>query len=310
MAPEKVRRLGRGLDALISPGVAGVKSENRFPGTGLAEAEGFRRVAVAQVVTNPMQPRKAFDEDELAELRASIAANGLLQPLLVRPRGSQFELVAGERRLRAVQGLGWQDVPVQVRELSDQDVLTLALIENLQRSDLNPIEEAEGYQDLISRFSLTQQQVADAVGRDRSTVANTLRLLALPESVRKKVRSGELSLGHARTLLGLTSSADMESLAQAIVAEGMTVREVERRVREVGTKSARRHRKRRGDGRSSAERPSELRLIEEQLRRRFQTDVVVFAASNGRGEVRLSFYSPDDLERLLDLLLGPGREVA
>jgi ParB family chromosome partitioning protein len=311
MAAEKARRLGRGLDALISSGATGSRNEIRFPGTVSAEPDGFRRVAVSQIVANPLQPRKAFDEAELAELRASIAANGLLQPLLVRPRGTHFELVAGERRLRAIQGLGWQEVPVQVRELDDQEVLTLALIENLQRSDLDPIEEAEGYQDLISRFSLTQQQVADAVGRDRSTIANTLRLLALPETVRGMVRSGELSLGHARTLLGLTTPADMESLARAVVAEGLTVREVERRVREAGAKTTRRQRKGRSDDvPPPAMRPPELRLMEEQLRKRFQTDVAVSASSNGRGEVRLSFYSPDDLERLLDILLGPNREVA
>lgn len=310
MATDRVRRLGRGLDALISSASTGTRNEIRFPVEAPAEVDGFRRVPVSHVAANPLQPRKAFDEAELAELQASIAANGLLQPLLVRPRGSTYELVAGERRLRAIQGLGWKDVPVQVRDLDDQDVLTLALIENLQRSDLDPIEEAEGYQDLVSRFSLTQQQVADAVGRDRSTVANTLRLLALPESVRGMVRSGELSLGHARTLLGLTAPADMEALARTVVAEGLTVREVERRVRDAGAGSSRRGRKVRATGApSAASHPPEIRLIEEQLRRRFQTDATVSVTGNGKGEVRLAFYSPDDLERLLDGLLGPDREV-
>lgn len=311
MATDKARRLGRGLDALISSAAPATRNEIRFPVETSAESDGFRRVPVSQVVANPLQPRKEFDEDELAELRASIAANGLLQPLLVRPRGSTYELVAGERRLRAIQKLGWKEVPVQVRELDDQAVLTLALIENLQRSDLDPIEEAEGYQDLVSRFSLTQQQVADAVGRDRSTVANTLRLLALPESVRAMVRSRELSLGHARTLLGLPAPADMEALARAVAAEGLTVREVERRVRAASTTALRRARTtRKSETPSPATRPPELRLIEEQLRRRFQTDAAVSATGAGKGEVRLAFYSPDDLERLLDVLLGPGREVS
>lgn len=302
--------MGRGLDALISSASPTPRNELRFPVDAPTETDGFRKVPVSHIAANPLQPRKAFDEDELAELRASIEANGLLQPLLVRPHGSTYELVAGERRLRAIQGLGWKEVPVQVRELDDQDVLTLALIENLQRSDLDPIEEAEGYQDLISRFSLTQQQVADAVGRDRSTVANTLRLLALPESVRAMLRSGTLSLGHARTLLGLATPTEMEALARIVVAEGLTVREVERRVREAGSKgSGRSRRTRTAETTSSATRPAELRLIEEQLRRRFQTDAAVSATGNGKGEVRLAFYSPDDLERLLDVLLGPDREV-
>lgn len=309
MPTDKVRRLGRGLDALISSAAPAPRTEIRFPLAGSAIADGYRRVPVASIVPNPLQPRKVFDEAELGELRASIEANGLLQPLLVRQKGATYELVAGERRFRAIQGLGWHDVPAQVRELDDQDVLTLALIENLQRSDLDPIEEAEGYQDLLTRFSLTQQQVADAVGRDRSTVANTLRLLALPESVRGMVRSGDLSLGHARTLLGLSVATEMIALAKAVIAEGLTVREVERRVRETGASRTRNQRQARTvDARSDA-RPVELRHIEEQLRRRFQTDVTVAAAPGGRGDVRLSFYSADDLERLLDLLLGADREV-
>ena len=309
MATERVRRLGRGLDALLSPTAPPVRQDLRFPTSGQgAPAEGFSRVPVASIVPNPLQPRKVFDETELAELRASIEANGLLQPILVRPRGTGYELVAGERRFRAVQALNWIDVPAQVRELNDQDVLTLALIENLQRSDLDPIEEAEGYQELISRFSLTQQQVADAVGRERPTVANTLRLLALPDAVRMMVRSGDLSLGHARTLLGLSDVAQMITLARAVVTEGLTVREVERRVRSVTPVGKTRHRARKPAQQGAA--PVEVRHIEEQLRRRFQTDVGVSVIATGRGQVHLSFYSADDLERLLDLLLGPGREVA
>lgn len=306
MSGDKIRRLGRGLDALLAPTAPG-SNELRFPArSDGAPATGFRTLPLASITPNPLQPRKAFSETELAELRASIASSGLLQPILVRPRGSGFELVAGERRFRAVQSLGWKEVPAQVRELDDQAVLTLALIENLQRADLNPIEEAEGYQELVAKFSLTQQQVADAVGRDRSTVANTLRLLALPTSVRELLRNGQLTLGHAKALLGLSDPARMLALANAAVEEGLTVREVERRVREAVP--ARAKPRARGE-KGTPSRPAEARTIEESLRRKFQTDVAVSVLAGGKGEVRLSFYSADDLERLLDLLLGPGREV-
>lgn len=305
MPPDKARRLGRGLDALLAPSSTS-RADLRFPKAGDHVAvEGFRVVPVGAVIPNPLQPRRDFDEAELSELRSSIEANGLLQPLLVRPSGSAFELVAGERRLRAIQSLGWRDVPVHVRELDDQAVLTLALIENLQRSDLNPIEEAEGYQALSTRFSLTQQQIADAVGRDRSTVANMLRLLALPEAVLALVRSGELSLGHARALLGLNDTQQMVELAREIGTEGLTVRDVERRVRESGKTKVRAKAVRPS---ASIGRPPEAREIEEKLRRKFQTDVSVTVSATGRGDVRFSFYSPDDLERMLDLFLGPARE--
>jgi ParB family chromosome partitioning protein len=305
MSNEKVKRLGRGLDALLAPG-AGTTTDLRFPSKQEpVEPAPFRTISVSAIVPNPLQPRKDFDEAELAELRSSIRASGLLQPLLVRPRGTGFELVAGERRLRAVQSLGWREVPAHVREMDDQTILTLALIENLQRSDLNPIEEAEGYQELIDRFTLTQQQVADAVGRERSTVANMLRLLALPDSVRKMVRAGELSLGHARALLGFSDSKAMVALAGEVVAAGLTVREVERRVRKSGESQSARRKPKLAVVTSQ---PPEARVIEEQLRRKFQTDAHVTTSGAGKGEVRLSFYSVDDLERLLDLMLGPSRE--
>lgn len=307
MSTEKVKRLGRGLDALLSATTGGA-ADLRFPAArpDQVESPGFRTIPVSAVIPNPLQPRKDFDEVELSELRSSIRANGLLQPLLVRPRGSGFELVAGERRLRAVQSLGWREVPAHVREMDDQTVLTLALIENLQRSDLNPIEEAEGYQELVDRFALTQQQVADAVGRERSTVANMLRLLALPDSVRAMVRGGDLSLGHARALLGLADAKQMFSLATDVVSSGLTVREVERRVREAANSIPGRRKPKLA---VVSAQPAEARAIEEQLRRRFQTDAQVVTSGAGKGEVRLSFYSVDDLERLLDLLLGPSRET-
>jgi ParB family chromosome partitioning protein len=251
-----------------------------------------------------MQPRKEFREEDLADLEASIRVNGLLQPVTVRssPSGSGYELIAGERRFRAAQRLGWAEIPAIVREIGDRELLTLALVENLQRTDLNPIEEAEGYQQLMSAFSLTQQATADIVGKDRSTVANMLRLLGLPASVRRQVREGAISLGHARALLSLGDDIRIADLAKLVAAEGLSVREVERRVREAtGAQS------RTGTGtaaKTGETRPAEARLIEDQLRRRFQTDVKLALSGKAQGEIRLSFYSNDDLSRLLDLLLG------
>jgi ParB family chromosome partitioning protein len=270
----------------------------------------LRSIPIAQIRPNPLQPRKEFSATELRDLESSIRANGLLQPVTVRAdsSGLEFFLIAGERRFRAVQQLGWREIPAIVREESEVDekaLLTLALVENLQRTDLNPIEEGEGYQQLISQFSLSQQEVADVVGKDRSTVANTLRLLALPSQVRRMVREGELTVGHARALLSLGDDHRIIELAKTIVAEGLNVREVERRVREAGTKRA----VARGEApRAELKRPPEVARIEEELRRRLQTDAKVHLNSKNAGELRIPFYSADDLERLLDLVLGTSRE--
>lgn len=294
-------RLGRGLEALLSSRpTARIDPTTR----SAVDREGLHRIPVAQVRPNPMQPRKEFREEDLADLEASIRVNGLLQPVTVRPSpsGSGYELIAGERRFRAAQRLGWAEIPAIVREIGDRELLTLSLVENLQRTDLNPIEEAEGYQQLMSTFSLTQQATADIVGKDRSTVANMLRLLALPASVRRQVREGAISLGHARALLSLGDDIRIADLAKLVVTDGLSVREVERRVRETtGARS--------GAGKGTAAkpdetRPAEARLIEDQLRRRFQTDVKLALSGKAQGEIRLAFYNNDDLSRLLDLLLG------
>jgi len=307
MSTEKPRRLGRGLEALLAGRpVAGEPRRGRdeMPRSAL------RSIPIAQIRPNPLQPRKEFSATELRDLESSIRANGLLQPVTVRAdsSGLEFFLIAGERRFRAVQQLGWREIPAIVREESEVDekaLLTLALVENLQRTDLNPIEEGEGYQQLISQFSLSQQEVADVVGKDRSTVANTLRLLALPSQVRRMVREGELTVGHARALLSLGDDHRIIELAKTIVAEGLNVREVERRVREAGTKRA----VARGEApRAELKRPPEVARIEEELRRRLQTDAKVHLNSKNAGELRIPFYSADDLERLLDLVLGTSRE--
>jgi ParB family chromosome partitioning protein len=234
----------------------------------------------------------------------------LLQPVTVRVAGAGYELIAGERRFRAVTRIGWTEIPAIVRgaaETNDKAALTLALVENLQRADLNPIEEGEGYQQLISQFALTQQEVADVVGKDRSTVANTLRLLALPAAVRRMVREGDLTIGHARALLSLGDDHRMVELAKAIIAEGLNVREVERRVREAGT--ARAAKKGGVSPKAGTVRPPEVARIEEELRKQLQTAVKINLSAKEKGEIRISFYSADDLERVLDIVLGANREA-
>src|SRR5437867_7768069 len=284
------RRLGRGLEALLGP----TREE--------AEREGsLVELAIADIRPNPYQPRRDVDPAALEELQASIRKAGLLQPIVVRPvpgGNGGFELIAGERRLRACQALGWERIPAVKREVDDRTVLTLALIENLQRDDLSPVDEARGYERLIQEFNLTQQDVAAAVGRDRSTVANALRLLRLPDAVLTMLHEGHLTVGHARALLALEDSRLVTNLAREAVAQGWSVREVEDRVRG-GRAPERRPRLKRG----LAPAP-EVRRVEDALRRRLGTDVRVSLRAKGKGQLHISFYSNDDLARLLELILG------
>ena len=283
------RRLGRGLEALLGP----TREE--------AEREGsLVELPVSEIHPNPYQPRRDVDPVALEELKSSIRQAGLLQPVVVRPlpNGGGFELIAGERRLRACQALGWERIPAVKREVDDRTVLTLALIENLQRDDLSPVDEARGYERLIQEFNLTQQDVAAAVGRDRSTVANALRLLRLPEAVLGMIHDGHLSVGHARALLALEDLRLVTNLAREAVAQGWSVREVEDRVRG-GRAPERRPRLKRG----MAPAP-EVRRVEDALRRRLGTDVRVSLRAKGKGQLHISFYSNDDLARLLELMLG------
>ncbi len=311
---EPGRRLGRGLDALlgarkVAPAAAGTDTE-QTPAPNDPDAGSLRRIPLGQIRPNPFQPRQEFRPEQLADLEASLKVNGLLQPITVRPAssGSGFELIAGERRYRAATRLGWTEIPALIKTVDDRDALSLALVENLQRADLDPIEEAEGYQRLQQEFSATQQQVADAVGKDRSTVANALRLLQLPASVRRLLQEGQLSTGHARALLGLTSERAMADLARETAAAGLSVREVERRVKSARPASA-------GAGgakpapaattgapAASSAAAAETRRIEELLRRRLQTQVQIAASGRDRGELRIAFTSNDDLERLLELM--------
>ena len=290
MNPPRKDRLGRGLGALLGD----------YSTTAAdAPAGDVNAVALSSIVPNPLQPRREFSEAEIQELTSSISENGLLQPLLVRPAGpGRYELVAGERRLRSIQRLGWTEVPVVVREVEDEALLVLALVENLQREELNPLEEAEGYRTLADRFGLTQEEISKAVGKDRSTVANLLRLLKLPPSLRRLLAAGELSMGHARALLSVEDPVRASNLASRAVKEGWSVREMERHARGPSTGHA-----------SPATPPRStrdpvVRALEETLRERLATRVKIRAGKKGTGTIEVPFHGTEDFERLFVLLAG------
>jgi len=295
VAAEKTpRRLGRGLEALLGTG------------GGLASSDdgALKSIPIAQVGRNPFQPRTEFNPDELQELEESLKASGLLQPITVRRRPGRdgFELIAGERRLRAATKLGWKEIPAIIKDIDDRTILTLALVENLQRADLNPIEEGEGYHRLSHEFGLTQQQIAETVGKDRTTIANMLRVLQLPPSVRKLLQDGKLTMGHAKVLLGLDDQGKIVGLANEIVRDGLTVRELEQRLRQLAVGQVT---KKAGRPRSADRLSPEAKRIQERLRRFLQTDVTLSLGRNNRGTLTIHFYSTDDLERLLDLMHVP-----
>lgn len=286
------RRLGRGLEALLGPTTT--TSEARRDGALID-------IPLAAVRPNPYQPRRVFDEALLEELAKSLASSGLLQPIVVRPAAADgtYELIAGERRSRAAERLGWSTIGAIVRDVDDRTLLTFALVENLQRDELSPIDEALAYQRLVDEFEATHGDVAELVGRSRSAIANALRLLRLPDGVQDLVHRGELSMGHARALLALDDPKMVASLAERAVGEGLSVREVESLAR--GDRPP--TRRPRG-GRREARKPDpEVRRVEDALRRHLKTDV--FVATRGKGgRITVNFYSNDDLARVLELILG------
>lgn len=289
-------RLGRGLGALL--GEYHVEE-------GAAEAGQLRMLPVSAIAPNPFQPRREFSEEELADLTASIRENGLLQPIVVRPAPGRaggvvrWELVAGERRWRAIMRLGWREVPATVRDVDDRTLLVLALVENLQRAELSPLEEAEGFRRLGEEFSLTQQQIAEVVGRDRSTVANAMRLLQLPPSVRAFLTDGQLTAGHARALLGLASEREMAELAREAVQQGLSVREVEARVQRGRGRPA----VQRSAGRPAGnERDPNARALEEELQRVLGSEVRIRTGRGQRGTIEIPYLGPEDFERLFELI--------
>jgi ParB family chromosome partitioning protein len=278
------RALGRGLSALIPQ--AAVPIEGELPGTS-----GVLRLPIERVTRDPGQPRKTFDEAKLRELADSIQAQGLIQPVLVRRLGTDFRLIAGERRWRAAQLAGLHEIPAIVRDVSEAEAFELALVENLQRTDLNPLEEAEGYRRLVDEFGLTQERVGERVGKDRASVANALRLLQLPDPVKALLASGALGMGHARALLGVSGGAGLVGLADRVAREGLSVRETERLVRA--------HRA--APSRKPAPVNVAARAVVEDLQRRLGTKVRL-ADRGGKGTLEIDFFSYEDLERILALL--------
>lgn len=267
----KARGLGRGLDALL-PKAQG----------------GIQQVSVDRLAPSPNQPRKRMDEAAIAELASSIAQKGMLQPILVRPRGDGFEIIAGERRFRAARQAGLSSVPVVVRDLDDRETLEVAIVENLQREDLNPVEEARAFKQLLD-FGLSQEKVGEAVGRSRSAVSNSLRLLTLPEPALAALEAGEISAGHARAVLA-QSEADRSWALERIVARGLSVREAE---------ALRRPTRERKSG-AAREQAGRYARLEEDVSRHAGTRVRI--RGDKRGRIELHFHSEDELTRLLEML--------
>ena len=275
------KALGRGLQSLIPVGNA----------VGREEIE---EVPLPLVSPNPFQPRRAFDEAELAELANSVKAKGVLQPILVRRLGDGgYELIAGERRWRAAKLAGLKRIPAIVRPATDAEAMEMALIENLQRKDLNPMEAARAYQRLMKEFGLTQEAVSRQLGKERSSIANTVRLLSLQPEVQTWVESDQLSLGHAKVLLAVSDPDQQSRLGRRAVTERLSVRDLERLVRPS-------HRPSRSGQARKGHRPSE---IEERMTRRLSTKVRLIAGKTG-GKIVIDYYSPADLERVIDLILG------
>jgi ParB family transcriptional regulator, chromosome partitioning protein len=283
-------RLGRGLGALLG----------EYASDSTDAGVHTRLLPIASIVPNPFQPRREFADEELDELAASIGANGLLQPIVVRPARdggvARWELIAGERRWRASMRLGWQEIPATVRDVDDRTMLVLAIVENVQRAALSPLEEAEAFRRLGEDFALSQQDIAALVGRDRSTVANALRLLQLPASVRQLLAEGRLTAGHARALLGLGNDRAMADVAREAVERGWSVREVEARVQQA------RPRGRKRSEPHKPTRPPAERALEEELQRVLATAVRIRRTRGMKGRIEISFFGAEDFERVFELI--------
>ena len=287
MSTRKV--LGRGLEALI-PGAASI--EQPQPGERVLD------VSTDEVEANPYQPRKRFDDERLKELADSIRTDGVLQPVVVRRKGPKYELILGERRLQAARLAGVPTIPVVVREVRDADALRLAIVENIQRENLNAIEEAQAFRRLISEFGLSHADVAGMVSKDRSSVANTLRLLNLPSDVQRMVEDGTLTGGHARALLSLATQKEQTALARRIAEQNLSVRQVEAEVgltRVKKSTAARRHK----------EKPAYLADLEKAFAQHLGTRVSIEEKRGGKGRLQIEFYSFDDFERLAGLMHIP-----
>jgi ParB family transcriptional regulator, chromosome partitioning protein len=284
----KSKRLGKGLEALI-PQVT-PEEESRW-------GDSLNQISVSEVKANPQQPRMTFDRHKLDELKQSISENGLIQPITVRKTDDQFELISGERRLRAVQELGIEKMPAYIMEVgSDEKLLELSLIENIQRDDLNAIEVAAAYEKLQHEYKLTQEEVARKVGKDRATVANFVRLLKLPEVIQESIKKDELTMGHARAIMGLSSRGEQIQLWRKIIKNGWSVRKVEEAVRGESDKK---------DSGKTPKKPSKNAVIssmEDRIRTVLGSRIQIQPSGNG-GKIEIFYFSEEDLDRLYELLL-------
>lgn len=287
-------RLGRGLDALLG-------------GSDVAVMDGpvpASEVAIEQIQQNPYQPRKHFDADNLASLSASIREHGILQPLVVRTVNGQFQLIAGERRLRAAQEVGLRTVPVRVVDFNDQQVVEAALVENIQRADLNPIEKAQGFKEYLDRFQLSHDQLAQRLGLARSTITNLVNLLEMAPEVIEGIRLGQISEAHAKLLKGIKSREKQVAMFKQIVAMGLSVKAAEAMIRDAkdgGTSSSKSGGSSR-DGGAGGEKTAHVKSLEDELRQRLAVPVEIRVTGKDQGQVVLSFGSNDDFERVIEQL--------
>ncbi len=275
--------LGKGLDALI-------------PSLSVGENDNVVNVPLNRLRANPYQPRHSFDEEGLRELAESIRQHGVIQPIIVRSVLKGYEIIAGERRTRASALAGRTDIPAVVREFTDQQVMEIALIENVQRENLNAMEIAVAYQSLMDEFKMTQEELSVKVGKSRSHIANFLRLLTLPEEVKDFVSRGTLSMGHAKAIVGLKNPSIQIELAEQAIREGWSVRDLEEAVQEAGNKAKNKAKNK------LKRRDPYIENVEESLREHFKTTVKIKPGSQEKGKIELSYYNQQDLQRLLDLL--------
>jgi ParB family chromosome partitioning protein len=296
---KQTRGLGKGLDALIpqtgkslqkSPNAAGISEVK-------AEGEAIQKVRITKVEPNREQPRKNFDEDALQELSESIKEHGVISPILVQDKKDHYEIIAGERRWRAAKLAGLKEVPVIVKHYTDQEILEISLIENIQRENLNPIEEAYAYKKLLTEFNLKQDEVAERVSKSRTAVTNSMRLLKLCDKVQQMVIEGMLSTGHARTLIGIEDPEQQYQLAMKIFDEKLSVRDAEKLIKNINKPVSHKNKK---------ETDEALKIIyqelEEKLKQAVGTKVAIMAGENGTGKLEIEFYNHDDLDRISDLL--------
>ncbi|ATP42310.1 chromosome partitioning protein ParB [Solibacillus sp. R5-41] len=275
-----VKGLGKGIDAL-------------FREESVHMEDQVQQIALTKILENPFQPRKIFDETAITELSASIIEHGIIQPIIVRKKGRKYEIVVGERRFRAAKQAGLVEIPAIVKDFDEQQMMEVAILENLQREDLTPIEEADAYNSLINQLNFTQEDLAKRLGKSRPHIANLIRLLQLPEEIRELVNSGQLSMGHGRALLGLKNKRRIPEIAKKVIKDQLNVRQLEKLIQILNDDVSRETEKEKKD--------VHVQATESQLREYFGTQVQIKKVKN-KGKIEIEFYSDDDLHRILEIL--------